>query len=124
MLINHATSVVPRQLDTSLHCDALDFVDRVHSNKRPLDLAKRRLLDVADVQELLLIGDLTRLLHIRGCTNPSDVLTKRLSKRCLQYLRFLAMVCEGRYIPDHPKRKVAANVIRFCQLCGENGIKC
>jgi len=109
--------VTPKRIPIDMHGDALDVIDRALSTKRSLDLAKRRLLDVSDIQECITFGELQSFSHIRGCSNPLDPGTKVLTRHCQQFVRLLRMLHDAQYIPDFTNNEEKFRSIHFCRQC-------
>ena len=85
--------------------DAKDSVERIYSLKDALTVSKRRRIDIADLQELLVFKDISEFRHVCGSTNPMDVLTKKygrngISKHKASYKRFLDLLYNGIYVAD------------------------
>jgi hypothetical protein len=98
---NLQSSKTPIIIDT----DAKDSVERIYSLKDSINVSKRRRIDIADMQELLVFNDVTEFRHICGSTNPMDCLTKKygkfgLSKNKASYKRFLDLLYNGEYLAD------------------------
>jgi hypothetical protein len=93
------------QTKAIIDTDAKDSVERLYTLKDALTVSKRRRVDIADLQEMLIYGDITEYRHICGSTNPMDVLTKKygkygISKNKATYRRFLQLLYEGLYVAD------------------------
>ena len=82
--------------------DAKDIISRVYSLKRSLDISKRRRLDISDLREVLLYGEVSDFRHIAGATNPTDIGTKKIKRHSTQFRRYLKMIYAGEYVPDLP----------------------
>ena len=85
------------QTNIIIDTDAKDSVERIYSLKDALTVSKRRRVDIADLQELLVFEDINEFRHVCGSTNPMDVLTKKygkygLSKQKASYKRFLDLL--------------------------------
>ena len=99
-------------VSVDIHTDAKDLVTRVYSLKASLDVSKRRRIDIADIQECIEEGDISRLSHIRGATNPVDIGTKNVSMAKEAYKRYLRMVYDGHYVPDITAADVRSSVVK------------
>ena len=67
---------LPHEVPLEIHIDARDVTDAVESLRIRPGMAKRRRLDVADLQELREMGCLRQLLHVMGKHIHADPLTK------------------------------------------------
>jgi hypothetical protein len=127
LLMLNGRKIRQRFLPAEIHIDALDVISRAASSKRSLDLSKRRLLDISDLQDAVFGGEVESYRHIRGCTNPVDGGTKQLSETCQQVCRFNRMLHEGVYVPDftkaldgHDKSQLLVTNHYICSLCKSN----
>ena len=74
-----------------IHSDSMSLVRCVRSVLAK-NLPRRRRLDVADLKDSITRSELRGVFHIAGPSNPSDPLTKFLT-RCSDTLPFLRQVC-------------------------------
>ena len=104
--------------DINMYSDSLGLVQNVNGEFNRNNLDSRRIEDIEDFRECRRLNKL-KLVHINGTTNPSDALTKALTKCLKTYALLRILLQTGRYEPDvsdaytghklpsHPKRKPA-----------------
>ena len=104
--------------DINMYSDSLGLVQNVNGEFNRSNLDSRRIEDIEDFRECRRLNKL-KLVHINGTTNPSDALTKALTKCLKTYALLRTLLQTGRYEPDvsdaytghklpsHPKRKPA-----------------
>ena len=83
-----------------LHSDAMSVV-RATRSTLPTKQSNRRKEDIGDLRELIESGDVEDLFHINGQTNPTDCLTKMLTKIPEASVgKFRRLMQEALYKPD------------------------
>lgn len=80
--------------------DAEALVVNINTIKAVRALNQRRLMDVADVRELLERKEVRRVAHIRGSTNPLDCATKEARKTLATRTLLKELLATGVYVPD------------------------
>jgi len=82
-----------------MHTDCRDLVDNVESLSMKTTLTKRRRIDVADLKEMRMRGQLRRLLHLSGKHIPTDALTKQKVFTKQTMVRLVELFKTGYYEP-------------------------
>ena len=123
ILFNH--KIEAPVISVEPHMDALDIILRTESVKKPIDLAKRRMLDIEGFKQMLRAGELKKFVHIRGTTNPVDPLTKALPPLCVQRVRLFQLLSKGKYIADliAPGEKAKKRALLAFQSPAQNDLQ-
>jgi hypothetical protein len=89
-----------KKLDTQceLYGDAQSLIDKVHSRRLDVKLAKRRKQDVSDLKECVELEELKRLKKVDGKRNCVDALTKGRARTKVTMECLVDVLSTGRYV--------------------------